>query len=256
MTTAENPRAVPGDNAPPDPLLTEASERVDAANRWLKERSDWTAWDADLADRANFFLSQIGATWKALDDRRLEEGREFKKKQDTVYKDPLSLLDLAKEKLAPLRRKWLQREEARLEEQRAKAAAEAEAARKAAAEAERKAAEAATKKGGDPLRAELEAQKAKDAAAEAEQKAESVPDRAQIKGAYSPRAKGLQDHWSATITDISLAFKHYNAKNNPNRSILAAAIQEAPQGIANAEAKRVKDENAGPPGITFVKERK
>lgn len=256
MTTAENPRAVAGDNKPTDPLLAEAAERVDSANRWLKERSDWTAWDADIADKANFFLTQIGATHTALDGRRLQEGRDFKAKQDEVYKDPLSLLEMAKAKLGPLRTKWLQREETRLEEQRVKAAAEAEAARKAAEEAALKAEEATRKKGGDPLRAELDAQKAQDAAADAQQKAEAIPDRARISGTYSPRAKGLQDYWSAEITDLSAAFKHYNAKNNPNKPTLQAAIEAAIQSIANLDAKVMKDESKGPPGITFKKERK
>jgi hypothetical protein len=253
---AENPRAVPGDNNPPDPLLAEAAERVDNANRWLKERGKWEDWDAETADKANFFVSQIGATFDALDGRRLEEGREFKKKQDAVYKTPLTLLEMAKAKLVPLRRAWLQREDARVQEERRKAEAEVERKRKEAEDAERKAAEALKKKGGDPLRAELAAQQAQEAAAEAEQALGQMPEKAQIRGTFTTTAKGLSDFWSAEITDLSAAFKHYNAKNNPNKSILTAAISEAIQRIANAEAKRVKDETAGPPGIAFKKERR
>jgi hypothetical protein len=113
MNTAENPRAVAGDNSPPDPLLAEASERVDTCNKWLKERSDWEKWDPETADKANFFISQIGGTFDALDGRRLDEGREFKKQQDAVYKAPLALLTMAKDKLVPLRRAWLKREDDR-----------------------------------------------------------------------------------------------------------------------------------------------
>lgn len=252
----ENPRAVSGDNAPPDPLLTEASERVDNANRWLKERGDWEKWTLEEADKVNFFLGQITATFDALDGRRLDEGRDFKKKQDAIYKDPLALLTLSKDKLVPLRRAWLRREDDRIQEERRKAEAAAEQARQEAEAARLKAEKAATAKGGDPLRAELAAQQAAAKAEEATAAIEQMPDRARIKGTFSTTAKSLTDYWSAEIVDLAAAFKHYNAKNNPNKSILTAVITEAIQRIANSEAKRVKDEAAGPPGITFKKERK
>jgi hypothetical protein len=256
MNTAENPRAVAGDNSPPDPLLAEANERVDTCNKWLKERSDWEKWDPETADKANFFISQIGGTFDALDGRRLDEGREFKKQQDAVYKAPLALLTMAKDKLVPLRRAWLKREDDRVQEERRKATEEAAAKVREAEEAQRKAAEALKKKGGDPLRAELAAQQAQEAAEEAKQAVEAMPEKAVITGTFSPRAKGLTDYWSAEISDISLAFKHYNAKSNPNRATLAAAIEECIKGIANREARLHKDETKAPPGIKFIKERR
>jgi hypothetical protein len=83
-----------------------------------------------------------------------------------------------------------------------------------------------------------------------------MPEKAVITGTFSPRAKGLTDYWSAEISDISLAFKHYNAKSNPNRATLAAAIEECIKGIANREARLHKDETKAPPGIKFIKERR
>jgi len=243
-------------NNPPDPLIAEMEERIDAANRWLKERPDWEKWDAETADKANFFIGQIAATRKALDDRRLEEGREFKKKQDEFYKDPLALLDLAKGKLMPLRTAWLKREEDRV---RAEKEAKEEAARKAAAEAEAarlKAEKAMKAKGGDPLRAELEAAKAAEKAAELQAEAESAPEKAQIKGNYSSRAAGLRDYWSAEVVDISAAFKFYNAKGNAKKERLALAIRAAIEKFADEDARELKDETKAPPGIKFVKERR
>jgi hypothetical protein len=248
-----NPRAVPGGNNPPDALITEAAERTETANRWLSERGDWEKWDAETADKANFFVGQIGATHGALDGRRLEEGRVFKAEQDKVYKDPLALLTMAKAKLADLRRKWLQREDARVQEARRKAEANALAAREEAEAAARRAAKSKT-----PLEAELAAAKAQEAAEEAQQKLEAAPEKAVIKGAFSARATGLRDSWSAEITDLSAAFRHYNAKKHPARTVLEAAIRTAIQAIANHEAVARKTENAAdfPPGVKFVKDRR
>jgi hypothetical protein len=253
VTEAENPRAVAGDNNPPDPLLEEAAERAQAADKWLA--TDWEKWDATTADKANAFLGQVTTTHKTLDDRRLEEGRAFKAEQDKVYKDPLALLVIAKDKLVAMRRKWLQREDARVQEERRKAEAEAEAKRLAAEEAVRKAAQPVGKK-GSALEAELAAAKAQEAAEETSKALEAAPEKAQIKGAYSARATGLRDVWSAEITDISAAFKHYNKKGHSAKSLIAAAVENVIQTVATQEAKTLKDASKAPPGIKFVKERR
>lgn len=255
---AENPRAGMGGNLPPDPLLAEAQERIDTANRYLVERGDPAAWTPEIADKANFFVGQVGETWTALDNRRKDENRDWLAKQDKIYRDPLSLLASAKLKLIDIRRAYLKREEDRLAEERRKVEAAAAAAQKAAAEAERRAQEAATKKNGDPLRAELEAQKAREAAEAAAEAAAAAPVKATISGQYSARATGLKDSWRAEIDDISAAFKHYNNKKHPSRSILAAAVEVAIQSIADREARLLKTEDPAnfPPGIKFIKERK
>ena len=247
-----------GHNNPPDPLIVEANERVDAASRWLTERGDAAKWDAAIADRGNFFITQLHATWDALDKQRLQEGRDFKKKQDEKYSDPLTLLVTAESKLNTLKRAYLKAEEDKLAAAKREADAKAEAARKAAEDAESRAQEAATKKGGDPLRAELDAKKAKEVADQLAEAAAVAPQKAVITGAYSTRATGLKDSWSAEITDLSAAFKHYNGKKHPSRTILATAIETAIKSIADREARLLKTEDAAnfPPGIKFIKERK
>lgn len=258
MAEAENPRAVPGSNNPPetDPLIVEANERIDIANRYLIERGDIDKWDKELADKVNAFTEQVTTTRKVLDDQRLQEGRDFDAKQRTKYAGPLTLLLNAKNALVALRRTYLLKEEAKLEAERK---AKEEAARKATEEAEaiaRHAEEEAKKKGGDPLRAELQAQQAKEKAQELQEQAAAAPVKAQISGHFSSRAKGLSDYWSAVVEDLGEAVKYYRAKKNPNKPIIDAAILEAVQQIANAEAKMHKDETKAAPGIRYIKERR
>lgn len=252
MDTALPPR---DHNNPPDPLIVEADGRIDTANKWLTERAEIT--DAEMADKAAFFISQVDATYKALDGQRMDEKRVFLADQDKKYKTPLSLLERAKDKLVVLRRVWLKKEQDRIDAERAAAQKKIDDARKAAEEAQARAdKEAAKKKGGDVLRTEIAAEEAKAAIAEAEEAAAAVPDRAQIKGAYTTKAVGLRDYWSAEISDLSEAFKYYNAKKNPHRATLAAAIRETIQGIADKEAKLLKDKTKAPPGITFNMEKR
>lgn len=248
MAATENPRAVMGANNPPDPLIVEANERVDTANKWLTQRPLIT--DMVTADKANFFISQLGATFTALDNRRKDENRDWLSKQDVIYKDPLALLTAAKTKLTDKRREFLKREEDRLAIERRKAEEEAAAKVKAADEAQRAAEAAAKKKGGDPLRAELAAQKAAEAAEEAQAKAEAVPERATISGAYSARATGLRSTWHAEITDFKAAFKTY--KKDP---AVVAAIKEAMTRVAKADAVRLKDTTKAPEGVRFWMEK-
>lgn len=244
----------PGHNLPPDPLLVEAAERIEAANKWLSERKEIT--DAEMADKLSFFISQADATWKALNEQRLQEGRDFDAAQKAKY-SPLPLLALAKEKLVPLRRAWLQKEEDRLKAEREAAQKKIDDARKLAEEAAQRAIdEAAKDKGGNVLQAEIAAEEAQAKIVEAEQAAEKVPERAHVKGVYTTKAVGLKDYWSAEVSDLSAAFKHYNSKKHPRRKALNAAIREAIEGFADKDAKALKDIALAPPGITFKMERK
>lgn len=260
MAEAENPRAVVGGNNPPetDPLIVEANERVDTANRYLTERADVDQWTQEIADRANFFIEQVDGTHKVLNEQRLQEGRDFDAKQKAKYQSPLSLLIAAKTKLQDLRRAYLKKQEDRLEAERKAKAEEARKLQEAADEVARKAAEEAKKKGGDPLRAEQAALKAQVAADEAAIAAETAPTKATISGQYSSRATGLKDHWRAEIEDVSAAFKHYNKASNPVAKLkLATAIKEVIQDLADKDARAMKVEGEGHiPGIKIVKERR
>lgn len=249
-----DPRLGIGGNSPPDPLIVEADERIDNANKWLTERPEIT--DMDMADKANFFVGQIQATWDALDGQRLQEGREFKANQETKYKTPLELLVSAKAKLVALRRVFLKKEEDRLLAEKVKAEAEAKRKADEAEAAKRRMEEEATKKGGDPLRAEATAKAAVEAAAAAAEQASSAPTKAAITGVYSSRATGLRDTWTAQIIDISAAFKHYNKKGTGTKAALEKVISECLTRLATDDAKIFKDETKAPPGIKFIKERK
>lgn len=255
MDTTTDPRLQMGANNPPDPLIVEADGRIDTANKWLTERAEIT--DAEMADKAAFFISQVDATFKALDGQRMDEKRVFLADQDKKYKTPLSLLERAKDKLVVLRRVWLRKEQDRIDAERAAAQKKIDDARKVADEAQARAdKEAAKKKGGDVLRTEIAAEEAKAAIVVAEEAAAAVPDRAVIKGSYTTKAVGLRDYWSATVDDMSAAFKFYNAKGNPKKERLALAIKVAIEQFAHEDAKAIKDKTKAPPGITFNMEKR
>jgi hypothetical protein len=151
---------------------------------------------------------------------------------------------------------WLKKEDDRLAEERRVAQAKIDQARKEAEEAEKRAVKEAGKKNGDPLRAQIAAEQAQAAIAAAEETAAAVPEKAQIKGAYTRTAVGLRDYWSAEITDLSAAFKHYNAKKNPYRDTLGLAIKAALEDIADKDAKKTKDVSKAPEGVTFKMEKR
>lgn len=251
MDTLINPDAVTGHNQPPDQLLEEANERIDAANKWLVERADIEKWDEEISDKAGGFRAQVYGTRKALDDRRLQEGRDFEAKQAAIYKEPLSLLKAALDAVDAKIKAYLKLKQDRLDAEKAKQEAAARAAQEAAVAAAKKAEEEAKKKGGDPLRAQLAADQAKAKAEEAAQAAAAPVERAAIKGTYTQRAVTLKTYWSARITDRGAAMRHYKAN-----AILIAAIDEALVRIATAEAVAAKDPSKAPKGVEFYSEQR
>lgn len=242
--TTDDPRLQMGGNSPPDPLLLEADERVDTATKWLTERAEIT--DVDMADKANFFASQIAATYGALDKQRLAEGRVFKTAQDTKYNGPLRLLDMAREKLLAMRRVWLMKKQAEVDEAKRIADAEAKRVADEAAAAAKRAQEKQT-----DLRAQLEAEEASARAELAQKAAAAAPTRATIKGSFTTTAVGLRTVWSAKITDRGAAMRHYKKDLN-----LIAAIDDALLRLASAEARVVKDPTKAPPGVEFISEQR
>jgi hypothetical protein len=249
MDTLLNPDAVIGNNNPPDQLLEEANERIDAANKWLTERPEIT--DDEIADKAGGFKAQLAATFKALDERRLAENRAHLAAQDAKYKTPLALLKAGLDAVDAKIRAYLKAKQDRLDEERRKQEAAAKAAQEAAAAAAKKAEEEASKKGGDPLRAQLAADQAKEKAAQAAQAAAAPAERAAIKGTYTQRAVTLKTYWSARIVDETAALKAY-AKHPDIRAAALAAILK----IAKDDAVATKDPAKAKPGIEYFSEQR
>lgn len=247
MDTLLNPAAIMGNNNPPDALLVEANERIDAANKWLVERPEIV--DDEIADKAGGFKSQIAATRKALDDRRLDEKRAFLADQDETYKSPLDLLQRAFDAIDGKIRAYLKAKDAKIAEERRKQEAEAERLRLEAAEAVRKAEEEAKTKGGDVLRSQAAAEALTKKAEETAALAARPIAFAAVKGTYTQRAITLRTYWDAEITDLNAAFKHYK-----KRDVLQAAIKQAIHTIAKAEATFEKDASKAPPGVRFFSE--
>lgn len=247
MDTMTDPRLAIGGNNPPDPLLVEANERIDAANKWLTERPEIT--DDEIADKAGGFKSQIAATRKALDGRRLDENRQWDAAQRAKYGMPLDLLGRAFNAIDDKIKTYLRAKDARLAEEKRQQEAAAERVRKEAAEAQRRAEEEANKKGGDVLRAQAEAEAATKRAVEAAELAAAPVVRAAVKGTYTQRAITLRTYWDAKITDETKALRSY-AKHPEIR----AAALDAIRRVAKAEAIATKDRTKAPAGIEFFSE--
>lgn len=260
MAEAENPRAVPGGNNPPepvkDPLTIEAEERIATGNRYLTERADVTQWDDDMVQKVNAFISQTTATWNAIDSKRKKEKTAAIEAVERLYRDDLDMMLSLKNQLVAKRSTYLLAKEAQLKKEQAAREAEAREKQRLADEAQRKIEEEAAKVGGKPLEAERAALTAQVAADDAAAEAEKTPARATTGSGYGARSTGLRDYWSATIDDASLAFKHYNKKGNPFKAQLAKAVLAAIEDIANKDANVQKVEGGDVPGITFKKDRR
>lgn len=241
-----------GGNKPPEPTEFErltpiANERIDTANRWMTERPEITS--AEMADKAAGFEAQLRGTWREMDDARRAEKKPLEeqlKAIDARYNPFLRLLDSAKNMILDRRNAWLRAEEKRLAEERMAAEVAARRQREEAEIARRRAEEAERQAGADALRAKLAAEDAARRAAQLEQAAAKMPEKAAIKGDYTPRAVSLHAKWTAVVTDEKEALKHYGKDPVVRRAALDAALK-----LAQAQAKVAKSKDAAPPGFRF-----
>ena len=210
---ALNPRAVSGNNNPPEQTPFELSEAeigdlFEEAKHWLD--GDGVRTQAD-ADGVSLLLDKIRKASKLADERRVAENKPFDEGKAAVQAKYAPLIadtkavrgkvvlaaDACKNALAP----FLERQEAEKrrisEEARRKADEE-----RAAAEAAVRSARASDLAAQEAAEAKLREAKAAEAAAT---RAEN--DRAQAKG--GARAVSLRSTWAPEIVDLREAAKHY-----------------------------------------------
>jgi len=204
--TAENPRAVAGNNAPPVPtpfdLVAEnVSDVYLEAKHWL----DGAAVSSQAeADAIALLLDMARKAEKAADDLRVAEKKPHDDAAKAVQVKFKPLLDKTalvtrscKDALTP----WLERVEAAKRASAEEARREADA-KKAAAEAEVRRAQSAGMEARE--RAEQQLRDAKDAGAAASRAEKST---AQAKG--GARAVGLRTSYRPELTDAREAARHY-----------------------------------------------
>lgn len=245
-----------GGNNPPEPIdfdaiRTKVDERIDFANRWITERPKLT--DADMADRANGFKTQLSDLRKEVDKAR----RDLKKPHedaaasvDQQFRPLLDLVDRAYKAMGEKLTAYLQEQQRLAEEERRRQADEARQRREEAEAAALRAREEASRAGGNALQAEQEAEAAARLAAQAEQEARK-PVKVQIRGDFGRRAAGLRTTWKAEVVDQKAALRHYGKHPKVQEAALAAALE-----LANAEARVSKREDAAPPGFKFFADSK
>lgn len=229
-------------NPPEDDTRTPEQKRVDdlmeAANTWLAEVPEIT--NAETAKACDDFLDQIKKELSALESDRKAKNKphdDAVKANNDFYRPLTALLDKAKTLLAPLKTKWLKREQDRIAAE--KRVAEEEALRKL------QEAEDAKRKAAASVQAAVQADQAEKAAADAMAALEAANRaKAQVKGNYAAKASGLRTYWSAVVTDQRKAVNHYC--DHPK---MKALVQE----LANADARDQKD-GLDIPGIEPKKE--
>jgi|HubBroStandDraft_1064217.scaffolds.fasta_scaffold21533_3 hypothetical protein len=242
-----NPRAVIGDNAPPDPRATtkaRVDELVSGANVWANALKDIS--DATTAAACQDFINQVKAEAEAVEAKRVAEAKPHREALQEIqdwYKPVGALLEGCDKILKRLKGTWLAHEEARLKREAAER--EAEALRLIAeADAAKKAAEAGT---GDAVQnavaAELLTKEADKAVRVADAAFTAKP---RVSGAMGGRASGFRTVWEGEITDYDAALAHYKSRDS---------IRAEVQRLANADATAMK-EACNIPGIKAKSDRK
>jgi len=234
----------PGHNQPPSDLLLRTSALVANANRWLKERP--TLKTDEEGGACDDFLGQLRENQA---DVRAAKQTEAKPHDEALalirdkYADSLELLDMAIRRLRALAGDFLRAKKNVLASDEAMRQARA---RQLLADAERLSAEAT--KPGATLEAGLAAKRAHEMAEQATRDAQRKR-KVQVRGDYSKKAMHLTTRWRAEVIDDAKALAHF--ADHPE--VRLAALEQIRKTASNM-ARELKDENAAPPGIKFIKE--
>lgn len=232
-----------GHNKPPEPTpLERAAQLIEAANEGLRTitRID----DDETGGRCQGFVDQLRDAQADLEAERKARIEPLQAAIDLVrmeYRELLELIELARAGLQPLLDDYLERKATKLREQ---AEQRSVAARLAQVEADRR--RRIADQLGATLQDKLDARRAQERADELGELAKKRS-RASIKGEWSERAMSQRSHWSAEITDPQTAVAYYATKPE---------VIEAVRKLASADARRLKDAGAAPPGIRFVEKKK
>jgi hypothetical protein len=245
-----------GGNNPPEPIgyaaiKEKVDERIDSANRWITERPTLT--DADMADRANGFKSQLGDLKKEVTSALREAKKPYEEAAAAVdghFRPLLDLVERAYKAIGDKLTAYMQEQQRLAQEEQRRKAEEARKQREEAEAAARRAKEEAERAGGDAIRAQQEAEAAARLAALAEREA-AKPAKVQLRGDFGRRAVGLRTTWRAEVVDEQIALKTYG-----KHPVVRAAALKAALELATAEAKVAKREDAAPAGFKFVSDSK
>lgn len=260
-TTIEAPERGIGDNLPPTPLdalRSRVTDLCDGCDRTVKALQTVEAEveidkqklkvkvpvlpDRETSERAEGFLGQVVAEFKAIEDQRKADNAphdDAVKATNAMYAPLTARLKIAGAIMRAAVAKFLVAERARLDEEKRKAAA-------AAAETQRQAQEAARKAQANPTVDNIvAAQQAGEAAGAAiERRDEAVAAKPQVRSEFSTRARTLREVRRAEVVDIDECFKHY--RSHPD--VLACLTM-----LASADARK-KDGPAAIPGAKIIVE--
>lgn len=213
-----------------------AAADIDEAERYAAVVDEWTAKgiaDDLAAGKARDLQARLTQLHKQLDEqRRIEKEPHLSaaKAVDEKYRHALTVYDRCKKSIGTLLTGWLQREQKRLDAERAAAEAEArrlaDEARRAAAEAEKSTLAA--------IQAEQATKAAEDAALRAQRAAQAKPQAESAHG--GTRRAALRTTYHAKVTSFGPAVKQYWGRSE---------IVEVLERLASADARAGKREIPG-----------
>jgi len=255
MLDDQNPRAVSGDNNPPEPTpyradvveqhAAKANEFLDAAGDWLDLKEIESEEQAgQLVD----FLDGLRKRFKLADDDRKADKKphdDAGKDVQAAYTPILDKIKKAGDRVKPMQSAWLLKVEA---ERKAEAERKQAEARRIAEEAERQAAAAASR---NDLAGEADAEAAQKAAEKAQKDADRfAKSKVNARSASGGgRTQGLRTYVYASLKNPRVAFMHYQDHPALHECLTQLAQQEARAAEFNAETDTI-------PGFDIRIERK
>jgi len=202
---------------------TRTDELIEAADVWLKEVGEI---DTDEhANRCDSFLTQLQEHWRTVEAGRKAEKvphDDAGKAVQAKYVPVLDRIKKAGELLKGNLKGFLRKKEAEKAEAERVARLAAQAEQRIANEAARKAAEAET------VDAVVEAEAAqKQADAKRAEAGRIERSSAGVKGDYSKKARTIRKVWTAGVTDLDKAYKHYRDREEVRECLTKLAAADA-----------------------------
>lgn len=250
------PPPPPGHNLPPayDPeaygeLEGRVAQFADAGGDWIQQIGDEITSD-EQSSQLHDMIAGAKKLRKEAEEKRKAATKPYRDAVDSVntaFGRLTHRLEKIVKTLEPLQTKWLRKKQEELDEERRREREQAEEEQRRARELE-----AQAQARGD-LQGQADAEQAQQEAEKAAKKLEkAAPARARVESASGgAKAGSLRTYRTARITNLRLAFMHYQATPEGE-----AALTECLQKLAAADVRAAKGADVRIPGVEAVEEQR